>query len=157
MARDVEFAVLGGGHNVIQPDALEGFSQSIEQGVEMRITTARHTPYAPAGEGVGKRIFIQLEHDNGAALFVMPVFDGRRDQILETFFSRGPIGGDPSRISLLMPLGRFHANGTYSSGVRATTFGLIMRALMPPVPFHIESMQVESIPLMAARGRRISE
>lgn len=157
--RDVEVGLLGGSEKVIQPDALDGFDSSIEQNVMCTARTKRYIPFGPAGEGVAKRMFIQVQHDNGMRFEITPRADGQRRNDLFRVFGRpaSPLP-DPERFNFLVPLAKFHGTGrAYSTGLRATSFGLDIEVFMPSTSFHIESFTIEALPLAKARGLKTTD
>lgn len=160
MARNVEFALLGGGpagDRIYQPDALDSFAGSAETGVEMRTATKWFAPQGPAGEAVLKAFILQVVHQFGFVLEGTPVADGATLHGLVRQYSRTPTGAGPQRVSLRFPVGRFQANGAYSTGLRATSFGLLVVARSPGAPLHLDTVTYEAIPLHQARGRRVNE
>jgi len=152
-----ELLLMGGAGRVFQEDANEGFGNSPESGVSMRIRTKRHVVEAPAGEAVGKRLFISAEHNRGISFEAIPVGDGAARFPMRQFFSRPASPGEARRESFLIPLQEERENGLFTSGLRATTFGLVLRADMPEGGFNLESIQFEFIRLQGSRGRAEQE
>jgi hypothetical protein len=156
--RDVEVALLGGTEKIVQPDALDGFDSSVEDDVTCVIRSKRYIPFGPAGEGVAKRMFVQVQHNNGMAFRLIPRVDGQRQPELErqVGLSARP-GIDPERYSFLIPLATFHNGQAYSTGLRGTSYGIDIEIFMPRASFHIESFTIEALPLARARGLRTSD
>jgi len=156
--RDVEVGLLGGSEKVVQPDALDGFDGSVEQGVTCVVRTKRYIPFGPAGDGVAKRMFIQVQHQNGMRFEVTPRADGQKRPDLLRIFGRAALPSpDPERFTFLVPLATFHNDRAYSTGVRATSFGLDIDVFMPSASFHIESLTIEALPLQSARGLKTTD
>jgi hypothetical protein len=156
--RDVEVGLFGGEEKIVQPDALDGFDGSVEQGVVCIARTKRYIPFGPAGEGVAKRMFVQVQHSGGMRFEVTPRADGQKQHELLRIFGRAPFPSpDPERFSFLVPLAKFHNARAYSTGLRATSFGLDIEVFMPSVSFHIESFTLEALPLAKARGLKTTD
>lgn len=156
MARNVEFALLAGQNTIYQPDALDSFAGSPETAIETRIATKWWAPQGPAGEAVLKAFLVHVVHRFGFTLEATPVADGVLQIGLTRQFTRPATGAGEQRVTLRLPCGRFYST-TYSSGLRATSFGLRMLARSPAAPFHIDTVTYESVPLHAARGRAVGE
>jgi len=148
-----ERLLLGGQSAIYQEDANEGFGNSPETGVSMRIRTKRHIIDAPAGESVGKRMFISAEHNRGIKFEVIPVGDGTSRTSMRLFFQRPGRAGEPKRESFLVPLQEDQEGGAFTKGLRATTFGARIVTENPDSSFNLESIQFEVMRLQSARGR----
>lgn len=153
MISEVSIPLLGGPGRIYQPDALDGVAGSPET-FTCIARTKRFAPFGPNGDGVGKRAFVQVTHDKGCALSVIPLVDSKEQPILERFFGV-PAPHALRRESFMVPLGR-PFNG-YVNGLRGTAFGVEIRVANPTAQFHIESLTLEAEPQGAARGRKTTD
>jgi len=142
---DQEFAIVGASGDVYELDAIDGFDDADETGVDVVARTKRYALYGPGGEAVLRRIFVSIEHVDGLRVTIAPIVDSRVRPELGRPFSRPP-AGRVERVSLLLPV-----------ALRGTTFGAEFRAHSPSAPFHIETILFETIGLQSARSRAVNE
>lgn len=154
MISEVSIPLLAGpAGSIYQPDALDGVAGSPEKFTAIA-RTKRYIPFGPNGEGTGKRAFLQVTHENGCALSVIPLVDSEAQPLLERFFG-APSAGRLARESFLVPLG--NPFGGFVNGLRGTSFGIEIRAVNPASQFHVESFTLEASPEAAARGRKTTD
>lgn len=155
---ETSIPLLGGASTVYQPDALDGVSSSPER-YTCRARTKRFAPFGPNGEGYGKRLFLQLSHQHGFTIQLIPTSDGVDFPDAAGFFSSAT-PGQYGRASLLLPLFKETAvstEGPITNAIRGTSFGARLVVTNPTAQIHLESLTFEAEPLMRARGRRTTD
>lgn len=154
MSRDV--LVLGGDTQILQPDALEDYSGSVESSVIGALITKAYAPAGPNGEIVFRRLDVTGYHRDRLELWLTPIVDGRFISELRTFVYRSAPQRS-ARFHVEAALGERHPDYEGTSGLRGSALQAFIEWEDPVATFHLESVTFVHEPLTDVRATRVDE